>query len=221
MKKSFATAMTALAYTLALTSATVTAGIGKDYEGMEKPPLMKRLPKPVGDVSGLVNTDITYLADHIAIRNLVSAYGHVLDDDYFDEFMAMFIPDQPVLQVSAPCWANFEITGYENIKSFVHTRFANRINFIQGRHTQPMIHVASQTKNNATVRAQAMLGGTNNDGKSFSTLGRASYNFWLVKNVNNWKISKLYIELDSPLKPHELPKTTLYEEDTRPMCNKG
>ena len=205
-------------YTLMGAHTPATAGIGLDYEGVEKPELMNRFPKPVGDVSGRVNPDLTYLADHIAIRNLVSAYGHVLDDDYFDEFMEMFVKDKPVLQVSAPCWANFEIVGYDHIRTFVDTRFLGRINFVQGRHTMPMIHVASQTKYSATVRAQAALSTTPNDGRSTASLGRASYNFWLTKQGDQWKVSKLYIELDSPLKPHPLPPTTRYEEDKRGVC---
>ena len=82
----------------------------------------------------------------------------------------------------------------------------------------PMIHVASQTKYSATVRAQAALSTTPNDGRSTASLGRASYNFWLTKQGDQWKVSKLYIELDSPLKPHPLPPTTRYEEDKRGVC---
>jgi ketosteroid isomerase-like protein len=218
MNKLINTTLAVLGSALLAANTPAIAGIGEDYQGLEKPELMKRFPKPVGDVSGTVNADLTYVADHIAIRNLVSAYGHVLDDDYFDEFMAMFVKDKPVLQVSAPCWANFEIVGYDHIRTFVDTRFLGRINFVQGRHTMPMIHVASQTRNTATVRAQAALSTTPNDGKSTASLGRASYNFWLTKNGDQWKVNKLYIELDSPLKPHKLPPTTVYEEDQRSLC---
>ncbi|MFK7957580.1 MAG: nuclear transport factor 2 family protein [Lysobacterales bacterium] len=180
---------------------------------------MKRLPKPLGDVSGQVNNDPQYVSDHIAIRNLLSAYGHVLDDDHYDTFMAMFSQDNPVLQISVPCWANFEIVGQKNILEFVHTRFKGRKVFLQGRHTMAMIHVASQTSATATARAQAVLSVTPNDGQSVAVVGRASYNFWLEKHDNAWKVAKLYIELDSPLTPHSLPETTFYEADNRSMCS--
>jgi ketosteroid isomerase-like protein len=203
---------------LLLASFPSAGQIGADLESKERPPLMKRFPKPVGDVSGRVNDDVHYLSDHIAIRNLLSAYGHVLDDDHFEDFMKMFKDEDPVLQISVPCWANFEIVGQDDILEFVHTRFLDRIYFVQGRHTMAMIHVASQTENFATARAQAALSTTKNDGKSTASLGRASYNFWLEKQDDAWKIAKLYIELDSPLTPHELPATTFYEADDRPLC---
>ena len=205
---------------IAFSASISFAGIPADYEDIEKPPLMKRYPKTIADPSGKVNIDTTYIADHLAIRNLISSYGHHLDDDHFDMFMDIFVKNKPVLQVSAPCWANFEITGFSEIREFVNTRFDGRIYFVQGRHTQAMIHVSSQTSDAATVRSQALLGSTPNDGKSGSSLGRASYNFWLVKQKDQWKVSKLYIELDSPLKAHELPKTTHYEKDDRELCKK-
>jgi hypothetical protein len=56
-------------------------------------PKMKRFPKEVGDPSGKVLVDLEFLANREAIRNHIAAYGHVLDDETFDEYMKLFTED--------------------------------------------------------------------------------------------------------------------------------
>ncbi len=85
----------------------------------------------------------------------------------------------------------------------------------QRRHTLSMIHIFDQTDTAAKARAQARLGGTNNDGKFISQNVNASYNFWLVKQDGHWKINKMYIESDGGLGTSPLPKGAKYEPDDR------
>ena len=137
------------------------------------PLLMKRFEKPVADHSGKVVTDLQFLADREAIRNTIAAYGHALDDDYFDEYMEYFIEDS-IMQISGPCFGNIQLNGKAQIRFFVDKRFPGRREVSQGCHTQAMIHIVEQMKDSALVRAQAFLGGTRNDGHSAPSIARAA-----------------------------------------------
>ena len=101
------------------------------------------------------------------------------------------------------------------LREFIEGRLKGKRAISQRRHTLSMIHIFDQTDTTAKARAQARLGGTNNDGKFISGNVNASYNFWLVKHDGQWTIKKMYIESDGGVGESPLPEGAKYEPDAR------
>ena len=164
-----------------------------DYENIDE---LGKFSKAAGDSSGTLAEDATTLADHLAIRNLVSAYGHLLDDGHYEAYLDMFTNDV-CFQITSPGWGKVSYQGREFIEDFIDQRIRPNT-AVKARHIQGMIHVAEQNTDTAEVRAQALLRFTTVDGKRLDDLATtASYNFSLVKSDNRWRISRMYIEVDA------------------------
>ena len=53
----------------------------------------KRLQMEKADNLGTVNTDITFIADRLAILNHVSAYSYLIDEGRWEDWFALFSDD--------------------------------------------------------------------------------------------------------------------------------
>jgi hypothetical protein len=176
--------MAKLSKTIALCAGIAVAGAcgahnawaqSKDYGGTGLnglSVLQKGLPgptrlesDPAADNSGSVNSDPMFIADRLAITNLMTAYAYLIDEGRWDEWFKLFAPDA-VVEVTTPTLGTVMVKG-DAFREFVNQRYIipSAGSTAVRRHTMGNIHVAEQTPTTAKVRAYLFISAVPNADK--------------------------------------------------------
>ena len=157
------------------------------------------------DYSGKVNTDIQFLADRLAIVNLVTSYSYLIDEGRWDQWFAMFSEDISC-EFTVPCFGNSVVTGKPAFKAFANERYpVNKPSTTMRRHFMGNVHVAEQTATTAEVRTFMLITKAKPDG-TFTPATSGTYNARVEKRYGNWLVTRWYIEVDAPVRVSEMPK---------------
>ncbi len=210
-----------------LLSATALFGTEELTAFQKRIPGPKKLAMTEADYSGTVHTDPQYIADRQAIVNLVNAYSYLFDEQRFDEWFDLFTDDVS-FETTTPCFGTIIAKGKAAFKGVVDMRYrgpgSDKVKTMR-RHTMGNVHVAKQTKNSAEVRTYLFISAASPDG-ALKMLTSGTYNATLVKRNGKWKISRWYIEVDSPLRSSPLPQDTKLSKaiqfipDNRDICKR-
>jgi hypothetical protein len=216
--------MAKLSKTIALCAGIAVAGAcgahnawaqSKDYGGTGLnglSVLQKGLPgptrlesDPAADNSGSVNSDPMFIADRLAITNLMTAYAYLIDEGRWDEWFKLFAPDA-VVEVTTPTLGTVMVKG-DAFREFVNQRYIipSAGSTAVRRHTMGNIHVAEQTPTTAKVRAYLFISAVPNADK-LNILSSGTYNATMEKRAGKWVITRWYIETDAPLNPSPIPQ---------------
>jgi SnoaL-like domain len=174
------------------------------------------------DYSGTVNTDPQFIADRLAILNLVTAYAYLIDEGRWDQWYELF-SDDVTLEVTSPCIGSVTIKGKATMNALTALRYLEGgPTTAMRRHTMGNIHVAEQTATTAKVRSY-MLISTVPASDVLKVLTTGTYNASLEKRNGRWIITRWYIEADailagSPMPTGVAPGTVTFVPDDRPAC---
>jgi acetoacetate decarboxylase/3-phenylpropionate/cinnamic acid dioxygenase small subunit len=165
-----------------------------------------RLEVERADNSGTVNADPMFMADRLAITNLVMAYSYLIDEGRWDDWFALF-SDDIAFETTTPELGTILVNGKKAFKDMVDTQYiaGGRTSKAVRRHTQANVHVAEQTGTTAKVRTY-MLISTVPAADQLHTLTTGTYNANLEKRNGRWIITRWYMECDAPLAPSRLPE---------------
>jgi hypothetical protein len=191
----------------ALTSLLVTAlatPVWAQFVPHSTAPGPKRLQMEKADNSGTVNTDITFIADRLAILNHIGAYGFLFDEGRIDDWFALF-SDDVSFENTTPTLGTVIVKGKKAFREMVSERYGPKDVIPVRRHTMGNIHVASQTPTTAKVRTY-MLISTVPAADKLNILTTGTYNASMEKRNGKWLITRWYIEADAPLAPSKLPE---------------
>ncbi len=210
---------------VAFAAGTVNAGDWQPSELQQRLPGPAKLPMPVADTSGAVNTDIQFIADRLAILNHISAYSYVADEQRWEDWYALFSDDM-VFETTVPCFGTVKAKGKKLFKAFFDARYRGpgaEKNTTMRRHFQGNYHVVSQTKDKAEVRSYMMITAATPDG-AFKPITSGTYNATLEKRDGRWTITRWYIEVDAPVSSSPVPEEPIegftFIPDDRPECKK-
>jgi len=212
---------------IALSASMAHAGDGHLSDFQKRIPGPTRLPMPLPDISGKVNTDPQFIADRIAILNHVSAYSYLFDEQRFDEWYDLF-SDDVVFESTVPCFGTIRAKGKKAFKAFVDMRYrgpGSEKNTTMRRHTQGNFHVAKQTKDTAEVRTYMFISAAPIAGE-LKMLTSGTYSAILKKRNDRWTITRWYVETDVPVRSSAIPegavsKNIEFIPDTRAECKKS
>jgi 3-phenylpropionate/cinnamic acid dioxygenase small subunit len=164
-----------------------------------------RLAMPKADNSGAVNANPEFIADRLAILNHVSAYAYLIDEGYWEDWLALF-SDDVSLEMTTPGIGTIIIKGKKPFRAFITERYikGGATSTAVRRHIMGNIHVASQTATKAQVRTYMLITNVPNADKVV-VLTTGTYNANLEKRNGRWTITRWYISCDAPLAPSKLP----------------
>jgi acetoacetate decarboxylase len=189
-----------------------SSGKGQTHPNTNAP----RLPTEQADNSGTVNADLMFLANREAIVNHVTAYSHLIDDERYEDWMALFSDDVEFV-VTGPELGTTTTHGKKDFKELVYDRYvkpAEEGSPAVRRHTMGNVHVVEQTATTAKVRAY-MLISTVPNADHLNILTTGVYHANLEKRGGKWTITRWYIETDAPLAPSKLPAAAEYIPDPK------
>jgi 3-phenylpropionate/cinnamic acid dioxygenase small subunit len=181
---------------------------------------------PLPDTTGVVHTDLQYVADRQAIVNLVTAYSYLFDEQRYDEWFDLF-SDDVVFESTVPCFGTVRAIGKKAFKAFTYARYrapGSEKNTVMRRHFQGNVHVANQTADRAEVRIYMMITAAPADGR-FTPITSGTYSAVVEKRKGRWVITRWYVEVDAPVRESAIPenvssKEMVFIRDDRKECLK-
>jgi len=206
-------------------SGAVAQGSGKTWELTEH---QKGIPGPAklkmteADYSGTVNSDPKWIADRLAILNLMTAYSYLIDEGRWDQWYELFAKDV-VVESTVPCFGSITAKNKEAFMATIGLRYGAKTTAMR-RHTMGNIHVAEQTPTTAQVRSYMLISAVP-AADALKTVTTGTYNATMEKRNGKWIITRWYIEVDaqvaqSPM-PANLPADLIsFTPDTRAECTK-
>jgi hypothetical protein len=226
LKRVTASALTAVTLT-AVASGAFAQSSGKKWELSEH---QKGIPGPTkldmseADFSGTVDANPQWMADRLAILNLMTAYSYLIDEGRWDQWYELFAKDV-VLQSTVPCFGKIQAKGKEAMRAVTDLRYvAGGKTTAMRRHTMGNVHVAEQTPTTAKVRSYMLISSVPASDK-LNVLTTGTYNATMEKRAGKWIITRWYIEVDAPVAqspmPANLPPDAIsFTPDARPECVK-
>jgi acetoacetate decarboxylase len=177
-----------------------------DFKPFPNVPGPARLQMEKADNSGVVNTDIQFIADRLAIINHVTAYSFLIDEGRWDDWFALF-SDDVSFENTTPELGTVITKGKKAFMALVDERYIipGKTSKAVRRHTMGNVHVASQTATTAKVRTYMLISNVP-AADHLSLLTTGTYNADLEKRDGKWTITRWYIEADAPLSPSKLPE---------------
>jgi acetoacetate decarboxylase/3-phenylpropionate/cinnamic acid dioxygenase small subunit len=175
-----------------------------------------RLPTEQADNSGAVNADPKFVADREAIVNHITAYSHLIDDERYEDWLALFSDDVEFV-VSGPELGTVTTHGKKDFKELAYDRYVKPTeqgNPAVRRHTMGNVHVVAQTATTAKARAYMLISTVPNADR-LNILTTGVYHANLEKRDGKWTITRWYIETDAPLNPSKLPAGATYVPDPK------
>ena len=164
-----------------------------------------RLDLEKADNSGVVNTDIQFIADRLAIINHISAYSYLMDEGRWEDWLALF-SDDVSFEITAPKLGTLIIKGRKPLRAFLDNQFIkSETTSAIRRQTMGNIHVASQSPTTAKTRSYALMSNVSSGGR-LSPLTTGTYNISLEKRDGKWTITRWYIEADGFLPFSKVPQ---------------
>jgi len=194
-----------------------TSGFAEDFVPHKQVPGYPRFPTEAADSSGKVNADPMFMADRLAIINLVHAYSYLIDEGRWDEWYNLF-SDDVVFEATVP------MLGMVRAKNKEALRASNEIRYVEPgkystavrRHTMGNIEVTEQTKDHAKVRTYMFISAVPR-GDKLNMLTSGTYNATLEKRNDRWVITRWYIETDAFVAPSEAPDRADFDVEVSPL----
>jgi acetoacetate decarboxylase len=197
---------------IAFQFASLSVGFAKEKEGVDIPfseafiphqnvPGYPRLSTVKADSSGKVNANPQFMADRLAIINLVSAYAYLIDEGRWDDWANLF-SDDVVFESTVPLLGRVIAHDKKSLMESVRLRYIEpgKTSIAVRRHTMGNIHVAEQTENTAKVRSYMLISSVP-DAYHLKPVTTGTYNAELEKRNGRWIITRWYIETDGFVAP--------------------
>lgn len=176
------------------------------------------------DYSGTVDANPQWMADRLAILNLMTAYSYLIDEGRWDQWYELFAKDV-VVESTVPCFGTVVAKNRDAFKAITDLRYlAGGKTTAMRRHTMGNVHVAEQTPTSAKVRSYMLISSVPASDK-LNVLTTGTYNATMEKRAGKWTITRWYIEVDapvasSPMPPNLPPDAISFTPDARPECAK-
>jgi len=195
-------AISALALLLTLSPVAFTKEKeGETFIPHQNVPGYPRLPTAKADSSGKVNADPQFMADRLAIINLVNAYAYLIDEARWDDWANLF-SDDVVFESTVPLLGRVIAHDKKALMESVRLRYIEpgKTSIAVRRHTMGNTHVAEQTENTAKVRTYMLISSVP-DADHLKPVTTGTYNAELEKRNGRWVITRWYIETDGFVAP--------------------
>jgi 3-phenylpropionate/cinnamic acid dioxygenase small subunit len=183
-----------------------------------------KLTMTEADYSGAVNSDPKWMADRLAILNLMTAYSYLIDEGRWDQWYELFAKDV-LFESTVPCFGTIQVKGRDGFKALTDLRYlAGGKTTTMRRHTMGNVHVAEQTATTAKVRSYMLISSVPAS-DTLKMLTTGTYNADMQKRDGKWIITRWYIEVDAPVAqspmPANLPADVIkFTPDKRTECEK-
>ena len=217
-------AVACLAMLAATTPATADSRTWALTEHQTDIPGPTKLDMTEADYSGAVDANPQWMADRLAILNVMTAYSYLIDEGRWDQWYELFAKDVR-FESTVPCFGTIQVKGRDAMRAVTDLRYvAGGRNTVMRRHTMGNVHVASQTATAAEVRSYMLISAVPASDK-LNVITTGTYNATMAKRDGRWIITRWYIEVDapvpaSPLPPNLPPDAISFKPDTRAECTK-